>query len=170
MARTLPQKINLTPAQKKRLAGKQNFQCANIPGALINNLHNYKCPLWQRSNARGNFGESGYDIDHIIEKAAGGTDEESNLHALCMDCHAVKTGRFQTIILSKDGITKPTSTKFIYKCHRCLYETPSDKRYVRHLRRKIPCKKRAGAQVIDLSNVDDEESMIIEPTNFYGTF
>ncbi|VVT52692.1 Phage-associated homing endonuclease [Kosakonia radicincitans] len=32
-------------------------------------------------------------VDHIIAKANGGTDEDSNLEALCWSCHARKTGR-----------------------------------------------------------------------------
>jgi len=32
-------------------------------------------------------------VDHIIPKARGGTDEDSNLQALCWPCHKVKTAR-----------------------------------------------------------------------------
>lgn len=32
-------------------------------------------------------------VDHIIPKAAGGTDDESNLQAICVPCHAEKTAR-----------------------------------------------------------------------------
>lgn len=32
-------------------------------------------------------------VDHIISKAEGGTDDEDNLQAICMDCHKSKTGR-----------------------------------------------------------------------------
>jgi 5-methylcytosine-specific restriction endonuclease McrA len=37
-------------------------------------------------------------VDHIIAKAAGGTDERSNLRGICGgpgSCHATKTGRDQ---------------------------------------------------------------------------
>ncbi|AMO58595.1 HNH endonuclease [Endozoicomonas montiporae] len=37
--------------------------------------------------------EPGNIVDHIINKASGGTDELSNLQTLCRRCHAVKTGR-----------------------------------------------------------------------------
>lgn len=30
-------------------------------------------------------------VDHIKGKAAGGTDDEANLQAICSDCHASKT-------------------------------------------------------------------------------
>lgn len=33
------------------------------------------------------------DVDHIIPKARGGSDEVSNLQALCHACHARKTAR-----------------------------------------------------------------------------
>jgi 5-methylcytosine-specific restriction protein A len=32
-------------------------------------------------------------VDHIISKAAGGTDAEDNLQAICITCHKSKTGR-----------------------------------------------------------------------------
>lgn len=31
------------------------------------------------------------EVDHIIPKAEGGTDEESNLQAICKTCHVKKT-------------------------------------------------------------------------------
>ena len=33
------------------------------------------------------------EVDHIIAKANGGTDDESNLQALCHSCHAKKTNQ-----------------------------------------------------------------------------
>ncbi|MDY0748517.1 HNH endonuclease [Paucibacter sp. R3-3] len=30
-------------------------------------------------------------VDHVLAKAAGGTDEPSNLQTICTDCHASKT-------------------------------------------------------------------------------
>ncbi|HHL0201241.1 HNH endonuclease [Raoultella ornithinolytica] len=32
-------------------------------------------------------------VDHIIPKAQGGTDADSNLQSLCWSCHATKTGK-----------------------------------------------------------------------------
>lgn len=32
-------------------------------------------------------------VDHIVPKARGGTDEASNLRALCASCHSRKTAR-----------------------------------------------------------------------------
>lgn len=33
------------------------------------------------------------DVDHIVNKAAGGDDSESNLQSLCSPCHRAKTAR-----------------------------------------------------------------------------
>jgi 5-methylcytosine-specific restriction protein A len=33
------------------------------------------------------------EVDHIINKARGGTDDDSNLQAICDDCHKAKTAR-----------------------------------------------------------------------------
>ncbi|KWN77398.1 HNH endonuclease [Burkholderia stagnalis] len=32
-------------------------------------------------------------VDHKVNKASGGTDDESNLEAICRACHQLKTGR-----------------------------------------------------------------------------
>ncbi|MCC7269314.1 MAG: HNH endonuclease [Rhodocyclaceae bacterium] len=32
-------------------------------------------------------------VDHVISKAEGGTDDEDNLQAICMACHKAKTAR-----------------------------------------------------------------------------
>jgi 5-methylcytosine-specific restriction protein A len=32
-------------------------------------------------------------VDHIINKQSGGTDDESNLQAICKPCHDQKTQR-----------------------------------------------------------------------------
>jgi len=59
----------LTAADKKRIASKQNWKCK-----ICNNL------LPTR-----------YHIDHIKEFSGGGSDRESNLQALCPNCHSEKT-------------------------------------------------------------------------------
>ena len=32
-------------------------------------------------------------VDHIIAKSAGGTDDDKNLQAICLPCHKAKTAR-----------------------------------------------------------------------------
>jgi HNH endonuclease len=57
-------------------------------------LEDYKCQLcgwsleWTNTSGKKLFR---IDIDHIIEKAKGGTEELGNLWALCPNCHAKKT-------------------------------------------------------------------------------
>lgn len=68
---------------KKRVAGRQRYTCATIS--------NYTCPLNKMP-----FDESGYEIDHIKELRHGGTNDISNLQALCPSCHRVKTLRNYT--------------------------------------------------------------------------
>jgi 5-methylcytosine-specific restriction endonuclease McrA len=83
---------NVTAAKKKQIAGRQHFTCSA-------NINDYKCPL------NGNpFDESGYEIDHIIELSNGGSNEDTNLQALCIMCHRVKTSRLQ--IASKPKTVK----------------------------------------------------------------
>lgn len=33
------------------------------------------------------------DVDHIVSKANGGTDDDVNLQSICVDCHKAKTAR-----------------------------------------------------------------------------
>lgn len=65
--------------------------CANNPNSPATGCINYICPMW-KSNG-GNFDESGFEIDHIVEVTHGGTNELNNLQVLCPCCHSVKTKR-----------------------------------------------------------------------------
>ena len=40
---------------------------------------------------RNNVATPAKQVDHIIAKALGGSDAESNLEAICIECHKVKT-------------------------------------------------------------------------------
>jgi HNH endonuclease len=85
----------LSEAQKKLIAGAQSYKCANSPDKSLRGIENFKCPQWMKPGIyKGSFDESGYDIDHILEFSAGGTDDDDNLQALCKSCHSVKTKRF----------------------------------------------------------------------------
>jgi len=86
-------KRRVTDATKKRVAGIQRFTCSG-------NVSGYKCPL----NGLP-FDESGYDIDHIKPLSEGGTNETSNLQALCLMCHRVKSNR------AASGDVKPPVVK-----------------------------------------------------------
>lgn len=113
---------SVTESQKKRVAGRQRYTCAA-------SVSDYTCPM----NGQP-FDESGYEIDHIKELREGGTNEESNLQALCIMCHRVKTSRKTSVMARKDRMVEeenPVSKleKFWYKplvpstnsnlCHHC---------------------------------------------------
>jgi len=104
---------------KKLVAGKQNFKCANSPKSNV--VKNYSCPLWENKGRQGSFGEEGYHIDHIKEFCVSKNDDITNLQALCVSCHSVKTKRFVIPYMSKQKNkqnmkktaidNKPSSTK-----------------------------------------------------------
>ena len=88
----------VTEPQKKKVAGKQFYKCANKKGAKIKGLEGYDCVLWKVTGEnKGCFDESGYEIDHKIEHVISKDDKEDNLQALCKPCHSVKTKRFNMI-------------------------------------------------------------------------
>lgn len=69
-----------TDSTKYQILVRQAFACAKIP--------NYTCPILDKL-----FDEAGYDIDHVLPLADGGSNDISNLQALCPSCHRVKTAR-----------------------------------------------------------------------------
>lgn len=90
---------SLPEATKKRIAGKQHYKCANKPGSNLKGLEGYDCLCWGNKDVdnRGAFDESGYEIDHIIEFCISQDDSDTNLQALCISCHKVKSKRFMSI-------------------------------------------------------------------------
>lgn len=99
----------VTESTKKRVAGKQEFKCANNLNVSLKGLEKFFCPLWQISgSSKGCFNESGYEIDHIVEHSVSRNDNEDNLQALCLMCHSVKTKRF----MSKSNTDKKASTNY----------------------------------------------------------
>ena len=106
-------KRKVTESVKKSIAVKQNFKCANFPGSNI--IPDYEC-VYHKCRS-GVFDESGYEIDHIIEfdETQDDFDQDaylqfyqpfvseiqydkvSNLHALCIPCHHVKTTHFNRV-------------------------------------------------------------------------
>ena len=73
-------KRKVSESIKKQVAGRQRYKCATIPC--------YTCPMNKQP-----FDESGYEIDHIRELRHGGSNDITNLQALCPSCHRVKTKR-----------------------------------------------------------------------------
>lgn len=70
---------------KKQVAGRQRFLCAAT-------IKDYTCPL----NGLP-FDEAGYEIDHIVPLSEGGSNEITNLQALCLMCHRVKSNRAASV-------------------------------------------------------------------------
>lgn len=64
-ARSVPERM------KKQVAYDQAYHCAYCQGSL----------------------PAGYQVDHVLSLDAGGTNEFSNLAALCVACHDAKTGQ-----------------------------------------------------------------------------
>ncbi len=102
----MAEKRKVTAAVKKQVAGKQRFMCAG-------NVSGYACPL------SGNpFDEAGYEIDHIIPLSEGGSNDTSNLQALCLMCHRVKSNRAASVKKEekpkKEKKPKEDQTKIYY--------------------------------------------------------
>ncbi len=92
----MPTKRHVTAGTKKLVAGRQRYICAAT-------VQGYKCPL------NGSpFDEAGYEVDHIVPLADGGSNETSNLQALCLMCHRVKTTRSS---VGKKSVRKTTPNK-----------------------------------------------------------
>ena len=77
---TIMPRKSISASLKNAIAARQSHKCKRVDG--------YTCPLGDRT-----FDEAGFHIDHIIELGDGGTDEETNLQALCPSCHAFKTSK-----------------------------------------------------------------------------
>lgn len=76
---TFPRAIP-SESTKYQILVRQQFACAKIAS--------YGCPISGKL-----FDEAGYDIDHVLPLADGGSNDISNLQALCPSCHRVKTAR-----------------------------------------------------------------------------
>jgi 5-methylcytosine-specific restriction endonuclease McrA len=107
----MPTKRHVTAGTKKLVAGRQRYTCAA-------NVEGYVCPL-----ANKPFDEAGYEIDHIVALKDGGTNETSNLQALCLMCHRVKSNRSSVGKPKEDAPPKPSG--FVYT-GPTLSDTESD--------------------------------------------
>lgn len=88
------QRVRISDSTKKQVLGRQQYRCANAPGSTLHKqLNGYTCPRWHQHG--GSFDESGYQVDHIVEEClSGSSNDPSNLQALCLSCHGVKTDLF----------------------------------------------------------------------------
>lgn len=68
---------------KYQILVRQAFRCKGVP--------DYTCPLLATTG--GLFDAAGYDMDHLIPLVFGGSTDPSNLQALCVSCHRIKTAR-----------------------------------------------------------------------------
>jgi hypothetical protein len=64
-------------------------------------VEGYNCPFQGKT-----FDESGFQIDHLIEIADGGTNDIDNLQALCPCCHS-----FKTLQSARSRVSKPKEKK-----------------------------------------------------------
>ena len=106
---------NVSVKMKKKIASKQYFKCANIPDSPFERAYNYKCLLWSHPERIGVFGPEGYEIDHIIEVSKSNNNKESNLQALCLSCHRIKTDDFGETGRSKQDKHSKVSSEKIKK-------------------------------------------------------
>jgi hypothetical protein len=60
---------NVTALQKKKVAASQEWKCGHCMSIL----------------------DASYEVDHIVALYRGGTNSETNLVALCRNCHGKKT-------------------------------------------------------------------------------
>ena len=124
-------KRNLPESLKKKVVILQRFKCANFPNSNLKFIDQYNCPLYTTND--GLFDESGWEIDHIIEFSSGGSDDVSNLQALCPSCHRVKTKNF--MIDSLNSVKKRVDDSTYFNSHlsewfRDEYEITTDKNNV----------------------------------------
>lgn len=91
-------------ALERIVAGRQNYRCANSPGANLPFIGAFLCPLWLILGLNGSFGTAKFHTDHKGRKADGGDDSPENFQALCQICHGEKTANENNII--DPGATK----------------------------------------------------------------
>lgn len=94
--------VTTTAPAKKRVESKKQKM-------LVAELEDYACQICNWSLSWKNTkGKEVYriDIDHIIDKAKGGTEELHNLWALCPNCHVKKTLGVIQIDPDKKSITE----------------------------------------------------------------
>lgn len=99
-------------SDRQEVIERQGHQCANCPGSNSFRLEDVACPLWLNKKKHGLMKDGEYDIDHINELANGGSNDISNLQALCKECHKEKTARFNSERVRKYVIFTPFFTQY----------------------------------------------------------
>lgn len=81
----------------KELLYEQDGCCAGF-----REVSGYVCPLqYVPGKKRGRFDYSLYEVDHIVERVDGGTDDLGNLQMLCPNCHRAKTRYYRRLRLER---------------------------------------------------------------------
>jgi|LakMenE01Jun11ns_1017448.scaffolds.fasta_scaffold9663839_2 hypothetical protein len=79
---------------KIKILEEQTNKCANTPTSKIKNMNGYKCDLYKYNDGSFPIKQNNKpmcNFDHIIPVQLGGTNDEYNIHALCLPCHEWKT-------------------------------------------------------------------------------
>ena len=89
---TAPRKIRIeNQTQKRRIAKLEGYACQVCDWKLE----------WRNSRGKAAYR---IDVDHIIDKADGGSEEMNNLWVLCPNCHTKKTLGVITIDVSQKEV------------------------------------------------------------------
>jgi len=73
------------PKQRKKYKKKQLRKVSESTKKIVASNQNWRCLMCR------NLLDYSYEIDHNVPLFAGGTNNISNLHALCRNCHGKKT-------------------------------------------------------------------------------
>lgn len=94
MDTTIYERISIPNTLKSKILLDQNNRCANTLLSKIKNMNGYKCDLYKYHDGSFQIKQNGKfmcNFDHIVPVQLGGTNDEYNIHALCLSCHEWKT-------------------------------------------------------------------------------
>ena len=100
-------RIFRTEPVRRRIAERQAWKCTNPDG---------QCLLPDQKLRE-------YHVDHIIPPYMGGTEEDSNLQAMCPGCHQFKTSRERAEMASRQAVLGfvPETIEDLAAIPRALY-------------------------------------------------
>jgi len=149
----MSKRSELTESTKKEVAGRQFYRCANKPNSKLDKLEDYDCPLWACEEKKGSFDKSGYAIDHIKEFSVTKDNDISNLQALCVSCHTVKTKKFmqKKKKMNKDYDSSHDSDDYDCNCVKCI-ENDSD--FESH-GKECPCNRCTDENIFKIKTYED---------------